>query len=139
MMMIGIGFWFIGIPAAFFMRKNPENYGLLPDGNLKKQDSVNTKVYSPRQEPQITLRQAVKLRVFWQLAIATSLGQLVSSTNLFHFDALINFGISIKFAALAAGSVHSQGNERSQGAGTRRTDHQGGQNILGRLLWLGQN
>ena len=36
MMMIGFGFWFIGIPAAFFMRKNPENYGLLPDGNLEK-------------------------------------------------------------------------------------------------------
>ena len=105
MMMIGFGFWFIGIPAAFFMRKNPENYGLLPDGNLEKKDSLNTKIFPPRQEPQITLRQAVKLRVFWQLAIATSLGQLVSSTNLFHFDALINFGISIKFAALAAGSV----------------------------------
>ena len=105
MMMIGFGFWFIGIPSAFFMRKNPENYGLLPDGNLEKQDSSNVKFFSPRQEPQITLRQAVKLRVFWQLAIATSLGQLVSSTNLFHLDALINFGISIKIAALAAGSV----------------------------------
>ena len=32
MFYIGVGFWIIGLPATFFMRKTPEEFGLSPDG-----------------------------------------------------------------------------------------------------------
>jgi cyanate permease len=57
------------------------------------------------KENAITMRQAIKLRFFWQLAIVTSLGQLVSSTNLFHFSALLEYGMTTALAASAAGAV----------------------------------
>ena len=51
------------------------------------------------------IRQALRTPFFWQLGIASSLGQLVSSTNLLHLAALRDFGVSPGIAALAAGAV----------------------------------
>ena len=110
----GIGFWIIGFPATLVMRRRPEEYGMQPDGgpedineNTNGHGSMDREI--PRtsriREPTITMRQAVKLRFFWQLAIVTSLGQLVSSTNLFHFAALLEYGMTTALAASAAGAV----------------------------------
>ena len=50
---------------------------------------------------QIPVMAALKTRFFWQLAIGTSLGHLVSSTTLLHIDAMQTFGISRTTAGLA--------------------------------------
>jgi sugar phosphate permease len=104
----GIGFWVIGFPATLIMRKRPEEYGLRPDG-VTESDSDEHRAPDPDhpniREQAVTMRQAVKLRFFWQLAIITSLGQLVSSTNLFHFAALLEYGMTAALAASAAGFV----------------------------------
>ena len=108
LMASGIGFWIIGFPATLVMKRRPEDYGLLPDGisddGNQSQKSQNNRLQRVREHA-ITMRQAVKLRFFWQLAIVTSLGQLVSSTNLFHFAALLEYGLTTALAATAAGSV----------------------------------
>ncbi len=102
----GIGFWLIGFPATLVMRKRPEDYGMVPDGG-PDEGLVNGKTNRAGgiREQAITMRQAIKLRFFWQLAIVTSLGQLVSSTNLFHFAALLDYGMTAALAAAAAGAV----------------------------------
>jgi len=108
LMATGIGFWIIGFPATLVMRKRPEDHGLLPDGDLPRDaNSPGTKDgrMARVKENAITMRQAIKLRFFWQLAIVTSLGQLVSSTNLFHFSALLEYGMTTALAASAAGAV----------------------------------
>jgi sugar phosphate permease len=106
MLACGIGFWLIGFPATLVMRKRPEDYGMVPDGGPDK-SLVNGKANRAGgiREQAITMRQAIKLRFFWQLAIVTSLGQLVSSTNLFHFAALLDYGMTAALAAAAAGAV----------------------------------
>lgn len=103
----GIGFWIIGFPATMVMRKRPEDYGMLPDGGAADIDSSDNKNrrFATVREQAITMKQAIKLRFFWQLAIVTSLGQLVSSTNLFHFAALLEYGMTAALAASAAGAV----------------------------------
>lgn len=104
----GIGFWLIGFPATLVMRKNPEEYGMVPDGGISDEQATTGKRssrLSAVREHAITMRQAIKLRFFWQLAIVTSLGQLVSSTNLFHFAALLEYGMTAALAASAAGAV----------------------------------
>jgi sugar phosphate permease len=108
LMATGIGFWIIGFPATLVIRKRPEDHGLLPDGDLPRDaNSPGTKDgrMARVKENAITMRQAIKLRFFWQLAIVTSLGQLVSSTNLFHFSALLEYGMTTALAASAAGAV----------------------------------
>ena len=108
LMATGIGFWIIGFPATLVMRKRPEDHGMLPDGDVahdpNSPGSKHGKMARVRENA-ITMRQAIKLRFFWQLAIVTSLGQLVSSTNLFHFSALLEYGMTTALAATAAGAV----------------------------------
>ena len=107
MLACGIGFWLIGFPATLVMRKQPEDYGMVPDGGPDDESLPSGKASQVGgiREQAITMRQAIKLRFFWQLAIVTSLGQLVSSTNLFHFAALLDYGMTAALAAAAAGAV----------------------------------
>jgi MFS family permease len=107
LMATGIGFWIIGFPATLVMRKRPEDHGMLPDGEVTDADGSGRSIgrIAGVREQAITMRQAIQLRFFWQLAIATSLGQLVSSTNLFHFSALLEYGMTTALAASAAGAV----------------------------------
>ncbi|MDP6667892.1 MAG: MFS transporter [Dehalococcoidia bacterium] len=105
----GIGFWVIGFPATLVMRRRPEDHGMQPDGGLEDDEGPAIPGDQQRarrvREPAVSMRQAIKLRFFWQLAIVTSLGQLVSSTNLFHFAALLEYGMTAALAATAAGAV----------------------------------
>ena len=107
MLACGIGFWLIGFPATLVMRKQPEDYGMVPDGGPDDESLPSGKASQVGgiREQAITMRQAIRLRFFWQLAIVTSLGQLVSSTNLFHFAALLDYGMTAALAAAAAGAV----------------------------------
>ncbi|MSQ08765.1 MAG: MFS transporter [Dehalococcoidia bacterium] len=104
---VGVGCWIIGFPAAYMMKRSPEEYGLLPDGGPPPAVSADGKTQQagiPR-ETNIRVKEAIKLRFFWQLALATSIGQMVSATNLVHLTALKEFGVSAGLAAAAVGSI----------------------------------
>ena len=96
---VGVGFWIIGFPAAYFMRTRPEDYGQVPDGVSEIDEATGRPVVI--REPSFTVRQVVRTRFFWQFSIAASFGQLVSSTNLLHITALESFDVSLKLASLA--------------------------------------
>lgn len=100
---VGVGFWIVGFPAAFVMRQRPEQYGLAPDGDHPGEADAER----PRllHEPRMGVREVLRTRFFWQFSLASSLGQLVSSTNLLHLSALKDFGVSPGFAAVAVGSI----------------------------------
>ena len=103
---VGVGFWIIGIPVAFMMRRRPEDYGQLPDGDSELRVADGTGgTRRPVREISIGVREVLRLRAFWQISIAVSVGQLVSSTNLFHLPALIDYEIGAWLAATAAGAV----------------------------------
>ena len=99
---VGVGFWVIGIPAIIVIVRRPEDKGLLPDGDRSPgQTGGRSGLHRPVRENQIPVMAALKTRFFWQLAIGTSLGHLVSSTTLLHIDAMQTFGISRTTAGLA--------------------------------------
>ena len=106
---VGVGFWIVGIPAIILARRRPEDYGQLPDGDAPTPKAGDGTPLSRRmrlrRELSYGIRQALRTPFFWQLGIASSLGQLVSSTNLLHLAALRDFGVSPGIAALAAGAV----------------------------------
>lgn len=97
---VGIGFWVVGIPAIFVMVRQPEDKGLLPDGDPVVRRSDGS-LQRPVLERRIPIMTALKTRFFWQLSIGTSLGHLVSSTTLLHIDAMQTFGVSRTTASLA--------------------------------------
>lgn len=114
---IGIGFWLIGFPAMLLMRQFPENYGMRPDNDppegsqaakeaaAERQRNRSGRRSSIRRMPTVTMRQALNMRFFWQLALVSSFGQFASASNITHIDALDESGISASVAAIAVGSV----------------------------------
>jgi len=103
LMAVGVGFWVVGFPAAYFMRTRPEDYGQMPDG-VSQIDEATGKAVVIR-EPSFTVRQVMHTRFFWQFSIAASFGQLVSSTNLLHITALESFDVSLTLAGIAIAMV----------------------------------
>ena len=105
---IGIGFWVIGTPVVLVLRRRPEDFGARPDGDsdftVARPDRAPQTHRQPR-EVSVAMRDAVRLRAFWQIVIAVSLGELVAMTNLFHLPALLEYKIDLWMASIAAGAV----------------------------------
>lgn len=113
LMVIGIGFWVMGIPVALAMRSRPEDYGLLPDGRRPGEDAVvrNAQKAGPKASPTVvkpsaaaevtfTIKEALKTRSFWQMALAMGASQLIMSASVFQIPAMNSFGISRQVAGL---------------------------------------
>ncbi|MDA1349778.1 MAG: MFS transporter, partial [Chloroflexi bacterium] len=116
LLVVGVGFWVIGIPVALIMRSRPEEYGLLPDGGAadadvpssgdgtgRQEDAVpvtSVRSLSASGEPSFTLRQALVTRSFWQLSLALGVTQLTMSASVHHIPALADFGVSRATAGL---------------------------------------
>lgn len=65
-----IGFLILGIPASLVFRTRPEEYGLLPDG--KPQDTTSSQTMPETDIHAKDVKQALKMRAFWQMGIATA-------------------------------------------------------------------
>lgn len=74
-LVLGIGLWVIGIPLSFVARSRPQDYGYEPDGDQpdtptkEKDQATDIPERDVPQEPNITLKQAVKGRHFWALVL----------------------------------------------------------------------
>ncbi|MBN1848966.1 MAG: MFS transporter [Deltaproteobacteria bacterium] len=65
-----IGFLILGIPAALVFRTRPEEYGLFPDG--KPQGVTLSQAESAIESHEKSVKQALKMRAFWLMGIATA-------------------------------------------------------------------
>lgn len=72
MVIIGFGTLVIVLPLAFIMRHRPEDYGYYPDGEVDIVLKPEIENSGPVPETGMTVRQALKSRIFWQLSIASS-------------------------------------------------------------------
>ena len=114
LLVVGIGYWLTGIPAALVMRSRPEDYGMLPDGaqaetatDLESADEVvdssenkNSKSTKKSVEVEFTAREAMRTRVFWQLVLAMGGSQLIMSATVHQIPALTSFGVSRTMAGM---------------------------------------
>ena len=96
--------------ALLFLRKQPEDLGLLPDGRAAE-SSLNPERALPPDEAQWTAGQAMRTRTFWRLIVFFGLLGLAAGGGSIHrlpywveqgFDAGL---VSIAFAADAAGAA----------------------------------
>lgn len=73
----GLLIWAAGIPCSMLLRTRPEPYGLLQDGDVPDSNKSDvTEDTSPGKEYDFSLRQAVRTRAFWLMAIGGALGNL---------------------------------------------------------------
>ncbi len=108
LVVVGIGCLAVGIPVSFVMRSRPEDYGMLPDGTRLPEggEQAQSNGPAPRRsalsgEVTMTTREALKSRVFWQLAIAMGVSGMVISASIHQIPAITSFGISRNVAGFA--------------------------------------
>jgi len=69
LMYMSIAMLLLGIPLSFIFRDRPEDYGMLPDGVPQEtKKSAVAEIYA--DEPDISIRDVLKMRIFWFMGIA---------------------------------------------------------------------
>jgi MFS family permease len=85
---LGIGAWAIGIPLSFVIRNSPEQYGLLPDGEVRSDGEASN---SP-DEPDLTVsfREAFASRSFLLIVCAEWIRMMTVGTLIMHIMPYLN-------------------------------------------------
>ena len=84
----------VGIPSAILIRRSPEPYGLLPDGDVPAA-SDESEDQPTNDEYDFTLRQALRTRAFWLLAIGLALGNLGQAATGTHLYLHLENGVGL--------------------------------------------
>jgi sugar phosphate permease len=99
--------WATGLPLAMLVRRRPEDYGLAPDGEpapavAAGEPTVEDGPLATRDVPEgMTLREALRTRAFWFLALAFAATWFGTTAIVVHeIPALTKAGFSREFAAL---------------------------------------
>jgi len=95
--------WAFGIlPAAVFMKRRPEDVGLLPDGELSNTEGLPGSA-EIQEEPVWAARAAIKTPAFWLITIAFAQTFMATGAiNLHQLPHMIDVGIS---PSIAVGTV----------------------------------
>ena len=81
---LGVLSLIIILPVIFFVRRRPEDIGLLPDGastDRARESRVSVRPQSITTEFSWTAKEAIKTSAFWLLLIITALGTLASAAT----------------------------------------------------------
>ncbi|MBM2825129.1 MAG: hypothetical protein HW402_793 [Dehalococcoidales bacterium] len=119
--LLGLIMLIVGLPLALVVRHRPEQYGYLPDGEIKetspvgKQPKVAMAGHSASsgsakkeetREVNFTPRQALRTRVFWLLAAIFGLRLTVTTAVVIHqIPFLIDIGATPQLAATMLGGI----------------------------------
>jgi MFS family permease len=79
---LGIGAWAIGIPLSFVIRNSPEQYGMLPDGEIPCDDE--TRDQSDKPETSVSFREAFSSRSFLLIVSAEWIRMMTVGTLIMH-------------------------------------------------------
>lgn len=99
LMVAAIILFLLGTGLAFVYRKRPEQYGMLPDGAKSEEESGNRSAVVKVHEVELTVKQALRTRAFWQFNIVTFIQQAtLGATTIFIVPYLTSEGLSRTFA-----------------------------------------
>ena len=68
------------VPVAVFMRRRPEDIGLLPDGAAPEEIDTGSRGSIPEPEASWTAGEAIRTRTFWLIVVTASLGTMATSS-----------------------------------------------------------
>jgi OFA family oxalate/formate antiporter-like MFS transporter len=66
---VGLGAWAILVPLAFLFRHKPEQFGYQPDSMAAEVDDIAHQRVEEVKERQVSAREALGTRAFWQITI----------------------------------------------------------------------
>ena len=93
---LAIGFLVIGIPLSLFFRNRPEEYGMLPDGQV-----IDEKTPASETSLGIGVKEAVKTRAFWAIGFSTMMQMMaIHAVTLHMMPYLESLGMERSEAAI---------------------------------------
>ena len=110
-------------PVAFIMRRAPEDYGLLPDGEPQVPDASSSGGRVQPELPSMTRTEALRTRAFWLLTGGFGLNFIALSSVLVHaipFMTEAGFSRTIAALALAVNGVGNLASKAVWGYGLQR-------------------
>ena len=107
MVILGIGVFVIGLPLSLLVRHKPEQYGCLPDGELPSTVIPEADVPAvPAPRADAGVKQALKSRVFWCLALALMPQFIAVAAVITHvMPYLSSIGITRSMSGLVATTI----------------------------------
>jgi len=104
---LAFGVLIIVLPLALVLRHKPQQYGYLPDGGtLQLVEASKEKGVVRVKEYGITIKEAVKTRTFWLMAIMFICQHLMVGTTVTHImPYLIDVGLDTTIASLGAAGI----------------------------------
>ena len=104
MFIVGLGTLVVVLPLAFVIRHKPEQYGYLPDGD-DALPAIDGGTVPPAEDKEFSVpaKQALRGRVFWQIAIASACHAFVIGAVVTHMmPYLSSVGITRSLSSLIA-------------------------------------
>jgi sugar phosphate permease len=93
---LAIGLLVMGLPLSFVFRSRPEEYGMLPDGQIIDEKTSVSEIYSG-----MGVKEAVKTRAFWAIGISTMLQMMaIHAVTLHMMPYLESLGMERSEAAI---------------------------------------
>jgi len=104
---LAFGVLIIVLPLALLLRHKPQQYGYLPDGDTQQIDKTAAgKVAIELKEGGITIKEAVKTRTFWLLAVMFVCQHTIVGTVVTHvMPYLTDVGLSTTIASMGAAGI----------------------------------
>ena len=97
----GLFVWAVGIPCSMLLRTNPELYGLLPDGDPQLKDDIRSNATNGIQDYDFTLKEALKTKAFWLIAVGSAIGNLGMGAAQTHLFLHLEIGLGLERSAAA--------------------------------------
>ena len=96
----------VGLPITQLMRRNPEEYGLLPDGESEQEAAIRRRRAREEQiedpdDINFTPREAMRTRAFWFISLGHGASVLVVSAVMVHLIVHLNEGLGYSLRAAA--------------------------------------
>ena len=98
----GLFVWIVGIPCSLLLRTKPELYGLLPDGDPQfEENHKNCNSQTHLIEYDFTLKEALKTKAFWLIAIGSAIGNLGMGAAQTHLFLHLELGLDLERSSAA--------------------------------------
>jgi len=107
MVIFSVSILLIGSPLSLLIRHKPEQYGYLPDGEISRAavlDEGLTSLQTAEEDSEV--RQALKSRTFWQIALSQLCHSIMVSAVITHvMPYLSSIGIARAISSLVASAI----------------------------------
>ena len=106
MVIQAIGMIVICIPLVLLLRHRPEQYGLLPDGEVRNPSIIDNESAPPAEDAGFSAKQALKSRAFWHITGGFLTHMMAVHTVITHvMPYLSSIGVERAAAGLAATAI----------------------------------